>query len=72
MCFNPSSRRPTVRLHNKCQLVNTKTMEKELYFNQDGSATKKLKVREKGIFKGRFSTQNFIAVDLLLSIYIWC
>jgi len=39
--FNRLSRRQTMRLRNREQVVNTRAMAKELYFNKDGSATKK-------------------------------
>ena len=51
--FNRSSRRGTLRLRDREKVVNTRAMEKELYFNKDGSVTKKLQVREKIMFKGR-------------------
>jgi hypothetical protein len=45
--FNLLSRRQTTRLRSREKVVNPRAMAKELYFNQDGSATKKLQVREK-------------------------
>ena len=51
--INCSSRRGTLRLRDREKLVNTRAVEKELYFNKDGSVTKKLQVREKIMFKGR-------------------
>eukprot|EP01018_Ginkgo_biloba_P014722 Gb_25193 [translate_table: standard] len=42
MSLHRSSKRQTVRLHRREQVVNTRAMAKELYFNKDGSATKKL------------------------------
>ena len=51
--FNCSRRRGTLRLRDREKVVNTRAMEKDLYFNKDGSVTKKLQVREKIMFKGR-------------------
>ena len=56
--FNRSSRRGTLRLRDREKVVNTRAMEKELYFNKDGSVTKKLQVREKIMFKGRSPTRE--------------
>lgn len=42
--FNRLSRRQTLRLRSREHVLNTRAMAKELYFNKDGSATKKLQV----------------------------
>ena len=68
--FNRSSRRGTLRLRDREKVVNTRAMEKELYFNKDGSVTKNCRSEKKLCLKeGHMHVKLHCGGSFLIHLY---